>query len=313
MFPVSTTLVVFRRLNARALLEISRPNNSSSCSPRRYEYQAMAVVVNTFVPASIGFTYAAGLLTTLSPCVLPLLPLVIGGAMQRHRAAPLLMGIGMTTAFAVAGWVLGALGPSMGLEAEWVLHGAAISLIVFGLALWIDPLANLVTRLVQPLALSADESRRCSRASIARRRSIFWRPARPRVEPLRWTDADLVGCIGGYRARRRPGGSAAWAVRPGRGNTTCIGGLCVPLRLCQNESMGARTRRPTAPRIWPVGDVFRPAHRDRSRQGDRNGNHLNPVGRLAGTDHPLLEDMASKARAEALPTDTDHRLAASGR
>ncbi len=116
----------------------------------------MAVVVDTFVPASIGFTYAAGLLTTLSPCVLPLLPLVIGGAMQRHRAAPLLMGIGMTTAFAVAGWVLGALGPSMGLEAEWVHHGAAISLIVFGLALWIDPLANLVTRLVQPLALSAD-------------------------------------------------------------------------------------------------------------------------------------------------------------
>ena len=62
----------------------------------------MTVVAQTFVPASIGISYLAGALTALSPCVLPLLPLVVGGAMQRHRAAPLLMGIGMTTAFALS-------------------------------------------------------------------------------------------------------------------------------------------------------------------------------------------------------------------
>jgi cytochrome c-type biogenesis protein len=116
----------------------------------------MSVAVHTFLPASIGITYTAGILTALSPCVLPLLPMVVGGAMQRHRAAPLLMGVGMTTAFAVAGWVLGALGPAMELDAEWVHQAAAISLIVFGLALWVDPLANLVLRFVQPMAASAD-------------------------------------------------------------------------------------------------------------------------------------------------------------
>ena len=116
----------------------------------------MSVAVHTFLPASIGITYTAGILTALSPCVLPLLPMVVGGAMQRHRAAPLLMGVGMTTAFAVAGWVLGALGPAMELDAEWVHQAAAISLIVFGLALWVDPLANLVSRFVQPMAASAD-------------------------------------------------------------------------------------------------------------------------------------------------------------
>jgi len=116
----------------------------------------VTIAVHTFVPASIGITYAAGILTALSPCVLPLLPMVVGGAMQRHRAAPLLMGIGMTTAFAVAGWMLGALGPALEVDAEWVHQAAAVSLIVFGLALWVDPLANLVSRLVQPLALSAD-------------------------------------------------------------------------------------------------------------------------------------------------------------
>ena len=116
----------------------------------------MTLAVHTFVPASIGISYAAGILTALSPCVLPLLPMVVGGAMQRHRAAPLLMGIGMTTAFAVAGWILGALGPALDLDPEWVHQAAAMSLILFGLALWIDPLANLVSRFVQPIAVSAD-------------------------------------------------------------------------------------------------------------------------------------------------------------
>jgi cytochrome c-type biogenesis protein len=114
------------------------------------------VAVDTFVPASIGVTYAAGMLTALSPCVLPLLPMVVGGAMQQHRAAPLLMGIGMTLSFAVAGWILGALGPALGLDPVWLHQVAALSLIVFGLALWFEPLANFVYRLVQPVADSAD-------------------------------------------------------------------------------------------------------------------------------------------------------------
>lgn len=113
-------------------------------------------VADTFVPASIGVSYAAGMLTALSPCVLPLLPIVVGGAMQQHRMAPLLMGIGMTVAFAVAGWILGALGPALGLDPVWMHQVAALSLIVFGIALWIDPLADRVSRLVQPLAASAD-------------------------------------------------------------------------------------------------------------------------------------------------------------
>ena len=116
----------------------------------------MTAVAQTFVPASIGISYAAGMLTALSPCVLPLLPMVVGGAMQSHRSAPLWMGVGMTTAFAVAGFILGALGPAVGLDAEWVHQAAAISLIAFGVALWIDPLARAVSRLVEPLAWSAD-------------------------------------------------------------------------------------------------------------------------------------------------------------
>jgi cytochrome c biogenesis protein CcdA len=116
----------------------------------------VAATPDLFVPASIGFTYVAGVLTALSPCVLPLLPIVVGGAMQQHRAAPLLMGLGMTTAFAMGGWLLGAIGPALDLDPVWMHQAAAISLILFGLALLFEPLTRMVSRMVQPLAITAD-------------------------------------------------------------------------------------------------------------------------------------------------------------
>lgn len=116
----------------------------------------MAAAPDLFVPASVGFTYVAGVLTALSPCVLPLLPIVVGGAMQQHRAAPLLMGLGMTAAFATGGLLIGALGPALGVDPVWMHRIAAWSLILFGLALLFDPLTRLVSRLAQPIALTAD-------------------------------------------------------------------------------------------------------------------------------------------------------------
>ena len=116
----------------------------------------MTATPDLFVPASVGFTYVAGVLTALSPCVLPLLPIVVGGAMQQHRAAPLLMGLGMTTAFATGGLLIGALGPVLGLDPVWMHQIAAWSLILFGLALLFEPLTRLISRMVQPLALTAD-------------------------------------------------------------------------------------------------------------------------------------------------------------
>jgi cytochrome c biogenesis protein CcdA len=116
----------------------------------------MAPVVDTFIPASAGIAFLAGMLTTLSPCVLPLLPIVVGGAMQRNKAAPLMMGLGMITAFTMGGWLIGAVGPVLGLDGVWVHQAAAVLLIVFGITLWFEPLTRMVYRLVQPLAIRAD-------------------------------------------------------------------------------------------------------------------------------------------------------------
>lgn len=116
----------------------------------------MAAAPDLFVPAGAGFTFVAGLLTALSPCVLPLLPIVVGGAIQRHRAAPLLMGLGMASAFAMGGLLVGALGPVLNIDPVFLQRGAAAMLVLFGLALLVEPLTRLVSRLVQPLTITAD-------------------------------------------------------------------------------------------------------------------------------------------------------------
>lgn len=75
----------------------------------------------------LGLSVAAGGLTTLSPCVFPLLPLALGGALQGHRLAPVAMGVGMTASFAAIGMLLGALGPALGVDADAVrMAGAAM-------------------------------------------------------------------------------------------------------------------------------------------------------------------------------------------
>ena len=51
----------------------------------------------------IGAGFLAGALSTLSPCVLPLLPLVVGGAAAAHRAGPLALAAGLAAAIVFTG------------------------------------------------------------------------------------------------------------------------------------------------------------------------------------------------------------------
>jgi cytochrome c-type biogenesis protein len=56
---------------------------------------------------SIGLAFAGGILTVLSPCVLPILPIVVGRSLQSHRFGPVALVTGLVGGFAVAGSLLG--------------------------------------------------------------------------------------------------------------------------------------------------------------------------------------------------------------
>ena len=104
----------------------------------------------------LGLSLAAGGLTTLSPCVFPLLPLVLGGALQGNRFAPLAMGVGMIASFAAIGMLVGALGPALGIDGETVRTAGAAMLIAFALVMLVPALGRRFTQWMLPIASSAN-------------------------------------------------------------------------------------------------------------------------------------------------------------
>jgi cytochrome c-type biogenesis protein len=58
-------------------------------------------------PVSWGLAGLAGVLTVLSPCILPVLPILVGRALQSHRYGPVALVSGLTLSFALFGSLLG--------------------------------------------------------------------------------------------------------------------------------------------------------------------------------------------------------------
>ncbi len=55
---------------------------------------------------SVGLAFLAGILTVLSPCVLPILPILVGRSLQSHRYGAVALVAGLVGGFAAAGSLL---------------------------------------------------------------------------------------------------------------------------------------------------------------------------------------------------------------
>lgn len=69
-------------------------------------------------PASLAFAFTAGSLSTLSPCVLPLLPAILTGSASQHRLGPLAVAGGLAMSFAAISLFVATIGYSLGLTGE---------------------------------------------------------------------------------------------------------------------------------------------------------------------------------------------------
>lgn len=94
-------------------------------------------MVNGPDPASVGIAYVAGVMSILSPCVLPLLPILVASALAQHRHGPLALALGLTLSFTSVGLFIATIGLAIGLDAQALRTLAALGLLVFGtLLLW---------------------------------------------------------------------------------------------------------------------------------------------------------------------------------
>lgn len=85
--------------------------------------------------ATMLLALLAGILTVLSPCVLPLLPLTLGAAASQGRAGPVYLAAGLTISFVAIGLFVAVVGYSIGLDEGVFRVIAAFTMIVVGLLL----------------------------------------------------------------------------------------------------------------------------------------------------------------------------------
>ena len=89
---------------------------------------------------SLAVSFIAGTLSTLSPCVLPLLPLVLAPAAGAHRRGILALTGGLVLSFVTIGLFVATVGFSLGLDGEVFRKVSAVILALLGLVLISEPL-----------------------------------------------------------------------------------------------------------------------------------------------------------------------------
>jgi cytochrome c-type biogenesis protein len=84
--------------------------------------------------------FLAGLLSTFNPCVLPLIPLVVGSAASAHRFGPLALSAGVLLSFVGLGLFIATIGFGLGLDATVFRAVGGVVMVALGLVLVSGPL-----------------------------------------------------------------------------------------------------------------------------------------------------------------------------
>ncbi len=108
--------------------------------------------------ASIALAFVAGMLSTLSPCVLPLLPIILGTAINENRFGPVALASGLAISFVAIGLFVATIGYGVGLDAGVFRMFGACLLIAIGLVLIVPQLQIWFAGFAAPLSNWAHDS-----------------------------------------------------------------------------------------------------------------------------------------------------------
>ncbi len=94
---------------------------------------------------TLPLAFAAGMLTILSPCVLPLAPVVVASARAQDPRGPIALGLGLAVTFGVVGGVLASFGVEFG-DWDWARTASAAIMIAMGAALLVPAIGDAIER-----------------------------------------------------------------------------------------------------------------------------------------------------------------------
>lgn len=96
--------------------------------------------------------YAAGLLTLLNPCVLPIVPVVAASALHENRNSPIFIAIGLSFSTCFAGFFIALTGHKFGINQSFISNVGALFLIMFGFLVLLPVSYSPFTSLNGPVA-----------------------------------------------------------------------------------------------------------------------------------------------------------------
>ena len=106
---------------------------------------------------ALALAFLAGLLSILSPCVLPLAPIVLAAAASEHRAGPLALAGGVALSFVAIGLFVATLGFAIGLDGGVFRAAAAVLMMLVGVLLVIPALQVRLATAGGPVSNWADQ------------------------------------------------------------------------------------------------------------------------------------------------------------
>src|SRR5215469_5317578 len=101
---------------------------------------------------AVALAFVAGVLTSLSPCVLPILPLVLGAAASERKYGPVVLAAGLAISFVLVGLFVATIGYSIGLTTELLRQVAAALMVMLGAVLIFPPLQSRFALASGPIA-----------------------------------------------------------------------------------------------------------------------------------------------------------------
>ncbi len=95
---------------------------------------------------------AAGVLAALSPCVLPILPIMVGSSTSSIKAGPVFLALGMVASLTFMGIAFSSMTSLIGLSEEQVRLVSIVMLLLFGTVLLVPYLKDKVSEVFQRIS-----------------------------------------------------------------------------------------------------------------------------------------------------------------
>lgn len=99
----------------------------------------------------ILFAILAGLITISSPCIIPILPIILSSALKKNKLYPVIMVFGMSTTFSVLGILFGAFGGVIGISRDILTTVSIFILLIMGILMVVDGFGSRFAGLMNKL------------------------------------------------------------------------------------------------------------------------------------------------------------------